>query len=397
MNTRFHSLSRKLLSAQHPAGATLTEVMVALLIMGIGIVGVMSLFPASVLRSLQGHTLTVGTTLRFNAESYLRVHPDILLDPDRAMPVASGAPDLDGNGNRWDDQSYGVFMVDPMGLITFGIADGTQIAGAGTLPRYSAGFTTLATAEEVFSGLDQWDVKFEGFPTTGSLATGGASQSLTFSGLSDQAVYLGTGLAPTRAVIFNKLGTSCQSRNLTATLNPTSPLGNTITWSGDLPGAMSNGTFSNADVGSVRVEQRDLRFTWLLTARGQTPQSNTEEGLKYDVDIVVFYKRGYPPTDNVSYGNTTAPNLVFRANSLDAVVTWDPATTANPFLKRGSHVLDPENGYWYRVENYVEGTGTATITLATPARANGRLAMFMKGIVDVFPLRQVTFDNPRLN
>ncbi|MDB5336697.1 MAG: hypothetical protein JWN70_2316, partial [Planctomycetaceae bacterium] len=53
----------------HPGGATLTEVLMAILIMGIGMIGVMSLFPAAVLRSVQAHALTTSANLRFNAEA----------------------------------------------------------------------------------------------------------------------------------------------------------------------------------------------------------------------------------------------------------------------------------------------------------------------------------------
>lgn len=388
-------------------GATLSEVLIAILIMGIGLVGVISLFPAAVMRSVQAHTLTVGTGLRFNAESMLRIHPELLLNPDRA--------DLNGNGLRYDDQAYKsnydpnlpgratAFMVDPLGIIQHVVADGAPVCTIPAAPviarmqRFGAGYTgSIAVAENVFSGLDQWTVRHEGFPTTGNLDPSSTTQSVTISRLGAQSIFIGgaTGI-PTRAVIFNKDGTACQIRDLTAA-TPTQ-LTDTISWTNSqLPTPYSNATFTDAEIGNVRVEQRDLRFTWLMTARGKTPAGAGEEFI-YDVDIVVFYKRGYPPGDIVGYTNTgAAPNMVFRQNSVDVVVNWDPGTTAAPFLKRGSFVLDAQNGYWYRVENYVEGVGTATITLATPARSSGRIAVFMKGIVDVFPVRQVTLTNPGL-
>ena len=387
-------------------GATLSEVLIAILIMGIGLVGVISLFPAAVMRSVQGNTLTVGTSLRFNAESMLRIHPELLLNPDRS--------DINGNGLRFDDQAYKVvydptipgrataFMVDPMGIIQHVLSDGalvsTNTPTINQMRRFGAGYhASLSTAEEVFSGQDQWIVRAEGFPTGGNLDPAAGTQSLTLDNLSAQSIFIGAGL-PTRAIIFNTDGTACQIRDLTSAAN-SNPLGNTIAWSNSsLPGSYSNATFTAAKIGNVRVEQRDLRFTWLMTARGLTSTSaGVPDEFTYDVDVVVFYKRGYAPGDVVGYINTgSAPNMVFQQNSLDVVVNWNPTTTAAPFMKRGSFILDAQNGYWYRIENYIEGTGAATITLATPARSSGRIAVFMKGIVDVFPIRQVTLSNPRL-
>ncbi len=403
-------ISRFLTTADPPArrgGATLSEVLVAILIMGIGLVGVISLFPAAVMRSVHANTLTVGTSLRFNAESMLRIHPELLLNPDRD---ASG--NLDGNGFRYDDQAYKIaynpnlpgnapaFMVDPLGLVQHVRASGSAVCtipAITTMRRFGAGYhASLATAEEIFSGLDQWIVRAEGFPTGGNLDSAAATQSVILNNVGAQSIFIGAGL-PTRAVIFNTDGTGCQIRELTTAAN-SNPLGNTIAWSNNpLPGLYSNATFASAKIGNVRVEQRDLRFTWLITARGQTSTLGGPPGeFTYDVDVVVFYKRGYPPGDIVGYANTgSAPNMVFQQNSLNVLVNWNPATTAAPFMKRGSFVLDAQNGYWYRIENYIEGAGVATITLATPARSSGRVAVFMKGIVDVFPIRQVTLTNPR--
>ena len=391
-------------ATQSRQGATLTEVMVAILIMGIGMVGVISLFPAAVLRSVHGNTLTVGTGLRFNAESMLRIHPELLLDPDRnlaAEPAPFQATDRNHNGFRYDDQAFSStaamvslaapvapqgFMLDPLGVINHApaIVDGDPVC---TLPgpplarmqRFTAGYTTVATAEEIFSGLDQWTTQYEAFPINGNLDPAAASQSLTFSDLSQRQIFLGLGLAPTRLVIFNRAGTGCQIRDLPAPAAPVA-LTNTVTWNNaNLPGAYSNVAFANADIGNVRVEQRDLKFTWLMTARGRTTEatSNAPEFL-YDVDMVVFYKRGYAPGDIVGFANSlaAAPNFVFNVGSKTAVVTWTPGPTAAPFLKRGGYVLDAQNGFWYRIEEYIEGPDNATITLATPARANSQLAVF---------------------
>src|SRR5215467_1551135 len=50
-------------------GATLTEVLIALLIMSIGLVALAVLFPISVLRSIKATQFTTATDNRYNAEA----------------------------------------------------------------------------------------------------------------------------------------------------------------------------------------------------------------------------------------------------------------------------------------------------------------------------------------
>jgi len=65
-----------------PAGVTLTEVLMSLMIMSIGISSVMVLFPISVLRSAQSTQLTNAAILKYNAETQVRQNPRLVFDPD---------------------------------------------------------------------------------------------------------------------------------------------------------------------------------------------------------------------------------------------------------------------------------------------------------------------------
>jgi hypothetical protein len=372
------------------SGATLSEVLVAILIMSIGLVGVMSLFPVSVLRSVQAHALTSAANLRFSAESALASYPQIVADPDRANNGIIS--DLDGDGNRWNDQAGQAFIVDPFLIATRSpaINHGDQIGGPGTIRVWHAGFNSLVQAENVFSSPDKWTVKHEEFPAGGALAPTDSPQSVTLNGLSAQQVYVGLGLAPTRVVIFNKVGNSCQVRAVDPAINP-SPLPNSVSWQAALPTPYSNSTFGNADIGNVRLEQRDLHFTWMLTIRGNNAADRNASALSYDATITVFYKRGYPDGDFTGFGN--GANLAFQKGSVVAQVTYGPA--GPPFLKRGSWVLDATNGLWYQIETFVDdGAGTVNLTLASQAREHGRTAVFMKAIVDVYPISPITIRNP---
>lgn len=61
-----------------PRGTTLTEVLVSLLVMSIGVVTLATLFPISVLKSVQATQMTNATMLRYNAESMLEVFPEMV-------------------------------------------------------------------------------------------------------------------------------------------------------------------------------------------------------------------------------------------------------------------------------------------------------------------------------
>ena len=62
---------------RHATGSTLSEVLVSLAIMSIGVISLASIFPISVLRSLQATQLTNATNLRYNAEALTNIKPEL--------------------------------------------------------------------------------------------------------------------------------------------------------------------------------------------------------------------------------------------------------------------------------------------------------------------------------
>src|SRR5262245_38569273 len=58
-------------------GTTLSEVLISLLVMSVGVVSLATLFPISVLRSLQATHLTNAANLRYNVESFLSIRPQL--------------------------------------------------------------------------------------------------------------------------------------------------------------------------------------------------------------------------------------------------------------------------------------------------------------------------------
>ena len=85
------------------AGVTLTEVLMSVLVMGIGVVSVATLFPLAVLRGARATQDTAGTVLKQNAEETLDVSRSPSLTPGAFPAQIGGVPtDLNGDGDLDD-------------------------------------------------------------------------------------------------------------------------------------------------------------------------------------------------------------------------------------------------------------------------------------------------------
>jgi prepilin-type N-terminal cleavage/methylation domain-containing protein len=73
------------------SGVTLTEVLMSLMIMSIGISSVMVLFPISVLRSVQSTQLTNAAILKYNTEARIRQNLSLVFDPDGDYQLAGNS------------------------------------------------------------------------------------------------------------------------------------------------------------------------------------------------------------------------------------------------------------------------------------------------------------------
>ena len=106
-------------------GVTLTEVLMSLMIMSIGISAVAVLFPISVLRSVQASQLTNAAILKYNAEALMRIHNGFIFDPN-------GDGDLDEHIAARIERRY---IIDPMGYF--------QITSAGSAFEATTNVGTL--------------------------------------------------------------------------------------------------------------------------------------------------------------------------------------------------------------------------------------------------------------
>src|SRR5579872_7045781 len=419
------------------AGATLTEVLIAMLIMSIGIVALATLFPLSVLRSIKASQSTNGTVLRFNAESIIDLYPQIIKSPVNVawnnIQIAKNTPAaMDPPLNS--PQNY---IIDPLGLATisnlglpsvgnfanayqnrpehyFGNDPNAAVAGSPWqfLPRYPLTWRTVGTAGAVATLPDSWSLELEAVFTAGTAIPDpgyagppaiGATQ-IDVPGVASLAnnLPIGPGNPTVRAVIFSADGSSSQARFVTRLGFPNP---NSIMWTEDTNnnGNLDAGEDVNLNgildhyplplnfqaIGNVRLELQDQRYTWLLTVR------QLAAGVA-NVDVVVFFKR---PIVDIGREEVLYP-AVFTLGNTQVTVNYPAAN--KPFMKKGNFIFDANNAYWYRISNVTDNPaaiGTSSIvTLDVPANANtpannppiGR-AMLPGAVIDVYPIGSKSF------
>lgn len=400
------------------SGATLSEALIALLVMSIGIVSMASLFPIAVLKTAKANQLTVATGIRYNAEEFTKLYPASLLNPD---PWDRNGPKGVPDGNPQEYNLASPFMLDPLALTV-----GRQLGGppigmygmAGLIPRYDAGFDTIAEADSVFSSSDSWTARFENnvqslVPNSGPPGGSGGVQIVdinTMGNLVDSASpqNAASPISPEmRVVLFYNGGKGSVTRKVNKVIQP----GNTALWTEDVNGNGSldtgedynfNGILdqyplpSGVNPESARVESKERRYTWLITARPRGYGGGISGSPSFDVDVVVFYGRTFSPSDDQVFGTHSGlaiPSVgtaKFTFGTRFLTVSWPTAAT-QPLIRRGGYVFDAQNGYWYQIENYTDPAGgSSVITLATSAHSNSSLAIFPRGIVDVFPVGAIT-------
>ncbi len=402
------------------SGATLTEVLIALLIMSIGLVALAVLFPLSVLRTIRGSQLTNATDARYNAEAAIDQFPNIVKNPAQ-ITVLTGATNQDGqptqalNAVPFYNTNY---IFDPLGFAFASSLPATQpyagyfgnnpniamppVAPQSLLPRFAMTWTTIPLADSLVTLPDSWVLQFDGFMVPGSAvtapaaATAGPTQidvnKLSASGTTLPSPVAGQTTPLMRAVIFSADGTTSQTRVLTQ-INV-----NSVNWSENANGIDANGNGILDDYplpasfvpgGRVRLEIQERRYSWLLTIRNSGAPAAPSES----VDVVVFFQRKFDlNTDEYLYPAT------FNAGNMQVSVTYpvgtNPATNQpyKPFMKKGNYIFDANDAFWYRISNVVDNNqGAAQITLDAPASAgnsgaNFPCAMFPRNVVDVYPL-----------
>ncbi len=403
------------------SGATLTEVLISLLAMGIGVVAVATMFPISVLKSVRATQLTRAAILSMNANSQIHADQRFLNDPDFYRDSLSGAPydseskgpfehfseDINGNGRLDQGEDFdgngvlnrGIYMVDPLGwaynnslsnsiIGTFG---NNGPSGATGFPRFH-GMSTLAPTENAARDLvglpDSWETVGEDVLTAiGNNTPSENSSTLTFPSTTqlDFSV-ITTGATPPSRVILFLFQPNGGAQAITRRIADFDDMAKTIKVTPAIPGA--GGAITAATIDRVRVETQQLQFTWMLTVR-KSPHGTPL------ADVVIFYNRSFDPDDERLY----AADFITAANA-DGVTTLNDVvniswSTVKPNYKRGNFIFSTANGEWYRIINVLGETATgATLQLNRPVKAlptalpaTADNAILPRGVIDVFPYK----------
>jgi len=346
-------------------GTTLTEVLMAILCMGIGVVAVASLFPIALLRSVQATQLTSATILRFDAETRVDLNPEIVTNPDGDMNLTEHTvPFVDRSSKRGKN-----YLIDPLGWNIIE-EDFTQNDAdfVGNMPRFHVGAATEDDAEELVMLRDSWVTLYDEIADTNTLTDVTLDMSSDVAAIkSDVAAQIGSGQT-LRLVLFHSNGRISETRRLTDAANQIS--GSTISWPSQRPLPAYND-----NVIRVRIEVRERRYTWLLSVRNFTTDPAVPQAL---VDVVVFFRRSPSVTEETPYALTRVSGR-----------TYEVGTAGDrPFLKKGSFMLDTDTGTWHRIQDVDESADPRRITLERniPNDITGHRAVFMRGVVEVYPL-----------
>lgn len=382
-------------------GVTLSEILISMMVMSVGVVSLATLFPISILRSIQATQLTNATIHRLNAEELIGLFPRLVHDPNADGNLAEhelqnmiagvnnngldNPQDLDGGAVTGDGVPEGRFIVDPLGWSNpalsglpdeFGNSAGASIdnTGATVLRRYHGGFNTPALAVEFGYLPDGWQLAAKASPTASTTTSVDAPSGTDLTAAAD-AIASGVRV---RIILFSQNGKQSVAREHTAA-NPLTFAGQTISWTDPTPWAA---------ISRFRLEIYDPRYSWLLTVRKKTSPNPAAGTNSADIDVVVFHKRPFSVTaEQIFTVDSWAGNLCI----LD--LTTAPAGT-KPFLKKGGFLFDAQHARWYRITDLKkETTASPEITLdrnvfAPLDNANNPVhptrVMAMPGIVDVY-------------
>jgi Tfp pilus assembly protein PilV len=422
------------------AGLTLVEVLMSMMVAGIGILSVIVLLPLSFVRAVQATNMTNGTILRFNAECLSDVNPSLLLrwqanqnysaTTPNASSVNGGAagdivlvpgftnslfqcttagtsgltvppwvttgPTTDG-GVTWTPfpNPPAAFVVDPMGWNALGAPLQTNFGNNGAtppavdpkaLPRFNGELSSIGLAAVMAALPDSWIEQGRGGVTAFTTNT------VTITGPDLSAVGSSVPAAPStnipvmsRVVLLDATGKASETRIVTS-INPAAGV---VTWGGTI----ANPTAGNDPIPpsftpvQARVETKDTRYTWILTVHPNPPAASG--GPSWNVTVTIFFNRSLVSLDEQVYQATGADGLQtpFTVNY--------PAGAKPQYVKKGGFVFDCYFGRWYRIVNVVNDPTLAnTLDVyvdqsrpQTDVLTNLKFGVvFMRGVVDQYPL-----------
>ena len=354
------SNSHRLRGCHQRVGTTLSEVLVSLLVMSIGVVSLVVLFPISVLRSAQATHLTNSANLRYNVEALLGAKPNLYsianawtastnynvgdlvipmeLTAVKAPPVVfqcntagtSGPFEPNWNytnGGRtpidpaqfdgsaaWTTIRVRNYVVDPLGEVLMGsstndyayrhTANGDFFGNDGSNPlqlirAFTGGVSTEVAADDLATLPDNWTNEVD------SRQMVSTSTSCTMNDLQELISPVSNGLPITRVVMFDATGKVSHSRFVTS--SSANGLVQTVNWNAPIPTGFTPAI--------VKVDLKNRRYTWMLSVRRSFGGASL-------MDVVVFFKRPFSPKDEQVYPASFQTGAIDTGNSVPASDYW---------------------------------------------------------------------------
>ena len=380
--------------AQPRRGATLVEVLMSMLIMGLGITSVFTLFPMSILRSVKSTNLTHAALLAETARDFVVYQRATLtLPPSRLLPAlpAIGYYDHEKDfllrypGSEVLDAEIpepyvGTFVVDPLGgvnAVSFSLQPGrfgevlrvvNQAPAPDSPALVPAPPTPLAGVfADLYTSRDSWVTVFEGIPTNVINTTDTAAMPpvdvtqfdfLPGTDLSGDVVPGSTTNSGIDALPSRVLATSADGRQSIARdvhFNPIPPGLPASLWvAPQIPTTAITGGFGN--IGLVRVQNFERRYSYLFTMhRDELGQTRGQ--------VVVFFRREYGESEAVFDLDPNLPNDRTIIDKLRRTVRVNVGTTrspnpgeyifgtwhAKPDIPAGNPAYRVVHGRWYRI------------------------------------------------
>jgi len=324
------------------SGATLIEILMTLMILGLGITSVFSLFPMSLVRSIRANQQTNASLVYQNAAEMVNGEVVEFDTPSHPAPHT------------------GTFVFDPYGHDGF-TASQTAMGATNGVPRVPPVGIVAADYDDYFSSADSW-FTVDGVPE--ELPSSVTGNTVTFPTDYDLS-NIGTN---SRVVIYSS------DRSISAAINVTSAASNVLTLESNVPASIA-GSF-----GMARVETRDRRYMWLLSITG------SGDG-EYFAQCVVFFRRSFLPDEETTYGVTSVDA---RGRQIDVAVMPDAVDLSRGDYFFASHDVGGDRfGEWYQIVTIEEGATGYRLTLDRGFGAATGVAMFPTGVIGVFDMGHV--------
>jgi Tfp pilus assembly protein PilV len=383
-------------------GTTLTEVLMALLVMGIGLTSVISLFPLSMLRSVEATKLTNATLARINAEARIKasVWVDTFGNPIRQAIVED--PDKDGNVREHDATK---FVFDPLGWVTmvgdgvppatashFGDFDGDSAIDAAS-PIYRYNFFSATElglplvdpnpANPDLTKLARAQVTLpDSFVTVADLLGGAISVSgatLTVTNGPSLAEY--SSGQPVRVTFLHADGRQSVVRDDDVA---------SVTGAGTIDIGTPLPASYAGNVGRVVIESRERRYTWIATVRRYGP--------KPSVTVAVFFRRTFSPEDEKVFTVNEPAGSYNEFEMASADADGDGSLDRPPGMRVGGYMFDVNTFRWLKIASITD------VKSATPPFIRfttdpedidpliqprvGFQAMFPRNVVEAYTLKK---------